>query len=155
MKSVRLIKPVIELEEEYSEMLQEWYDSGEEMVPFIIEMDSSDFSYYINQLDQFSIGIGIPANFVPHSTFWLINDDNKISGVVNIRHRLNENLHKRGGHIGYGIRPTERRKGYATKILELALIEAKKLGIYKALVTCDETNIGSVKTILKNKGVFF
>lgn len=58
-----------------------------------------------------------------------------------------------GGHIGYGIRPSERRKGYATVLLNLALIKARELGIQRALVTCDRDNIGSAKTIMNNGGV--
>ena len=86
--------------------------------------------------------------------FYLTDNTNRILGVVNIRHRLTDKLLIEGGHIGYGIRPSERRKGYATKILELALVEAKKLGIERALVTCDKENIGSAKTILRNGGKF-
>lgn len=74
-------------------------------------------------------------------------------GAVNIRHRLNEKLLKTGGHIGDGIRPSERRKGYATAMLALALEECKKLGIDKVLMCCDKDNIGSAKSIVKNGGV--
>ncbi|MBW5448089.1 GNAT family N-acetyltransferase [Cohnella sp. CFH 77786] len=70
-----------------------------------------------------------------------------------MRHRLNEKLLEIGGHIGYGIRPSERRKGYATEILKQALSKAKDLGISEALVTCDKENIGSAKTIIKNGGL--
>ena len=58
-----------------------------------------------------------------------------------------------GGHIGDGIRPSERRKGYGTKIIELALVECKKLGINRVLIVCDKNNIGSRKAIINNGGV--
>ncbi|MBR2176691.1 MAG: GNAT family N-acetyltransferase, partial [Clostridia bacterium] len=74
-------------------------------------------------------------------------------GAVNIRHYLNDYLLKEGGHIGDGIRPSERRKGYATEMVRLALIECKKLGIDRVLMVCDKDNIGSAKSILKNGGV--
>lgn len=74
-------------------------------------------------------------------------------GAVNIRHYLNEGLRRTGGHIGDGIRPGERRKGYATAMLALALKECKKLGIDRVLVCCDKDNIGSAKAIVKNGGV--
>ena len=74
-------------------------------------------------------------------------------GTVNIRHRLTDKLFNIGGHIGYGIHPSERRKGYATKILLLSLEKAKDLGLEKVLVTCDRENTGSEKTIRKNGGV--
>jgi len=155
MDRLKLIKPTIILESEYNQMLEEWHSTGEQLVPFVLKYDTKDFKKFIEQIIGFEKGIDIPESFVPHSTFWLINIENKILGVVNIRHRLNDNLLKEGGHIGYGIRPLERRKGYATKILELALIETKKMGITKVLVTCDEDNIGSEKTILKNEGKFY
>ena len=66
-------------------------------------------------------GINIPETWVPDSTYWLVTDENKIVGAVNIRHSLTEHLFNAGGHIGYGIRPSERRKGYATKLLALSL----------------------------------
>lgn len=73
-------------------------------------------------------------------------------GAVNIRHRLSEFLFNAAGHIGYGIRPSERRKGFATVLLQLSLIEAKKLGIEDVLVVCDAGNVGSEKTIINNGG---
>ncbi len=74
-------------------------------------------------------------------------------GAVNIRHYLNDYLLQYGGHIGDGIRPSERRKGYATKMVGLALEECKKLGINRVLMVCDKDNIGSAKSIVYNGGV--
>lgn len=74
-------------------------------------------------------------------------------GAVNIRHYLNDKLFETGGHIGDGIRPSERRKGYATAMIGLALEECRKLGIDRVLICCDKDNIGSVKSIQRNGGV--
>ena len=91
---------------------------------------------------------------VPDTTlFCLEKDRNIFVGAVNIRHHLNEELLKTGGHIGAGIRPSERRKGYATAMIGLALEECRKLGIENVLITCDKDNIGSAKSIIKNGGV--
>lgn len=88
------------------------------------------------------------------SVFFLLDEDrDRLLGAVNIRHYLNDSLLKEGGHIGDGIRPSERRKGYATEMIRLALIECKKLGIDKVLMTCDKDTIGSAKSIVKNGGV--
>ena len=76
-----------------------------------------------------------------------------IVGAVNIRHHLNEALLLNGGHIGDGVRPSERRKGIATKMIALALEECKKLGICKVLMVCDRDNIDSAKSIRNNGGV--
>ncbi len=78
--------------------------------------------------------------------------DNKLIGTIQIRHKLNEKLLNKGGNIGYGVRPEERKKGYATFMLELALKKAKELKLNRILVTCNKENISSVKVILKNKG---
>lgn len=75
--------------------------------------------------------------------------------MANIRHRLTDGLLRTGGNIGFGIRPSERNRGYATTLLKLALAEAGKLGLERVLLTCDKTNIGSASTILKNGGILF
>lgn len=91
---------------------------------------------------------------VPDSTFFCLDEErNIIVGAVNIRHCLNEHLLAHGGHIGDGIRPSERRKGYATQMVRLALEECKKNGIKKVLMVCDKDNTGSVKSIKKNGGI--
>ena len=88
---------------------------------------------------------------VRETFFWLV-DDGQYIGRVSIRHELNERLEKLGGHIGYEIRPTKRRRGYGKLILALALPEARKLGLKRALITCDSSNIGSRKIIEANGG---
>ena len=155
MKQLRLIEPTAALENEHKQMLDEWLDTGERLVPFTLQYDTSDFRNYISRLNNCKKGIGLPENFVPNSTFWLVDENNNILGTTDIRHRLTESLYIEGGHIGYGIRPSERKKGYATKILELVLTEAKKLQITQVLITCDKDNIASKKVILKNNGVFY
>lgn len=95
-------------------------------------------------------------NLVPGTTYFMIREsDNKIIGMINIRHYLNDFLRKVGGNIGYSIRPTERRKGYAKIQLYLGLIKALELGIDKAMVDCVNTNIGSDKTIQALGGELF
>lgn len=81
-------------------------------------------------------------------TFLLIReDDDRIVGAVNVRWNLIESMKEFGGNIGYGIRPTERRKGYNKINLYLALIEAYKLGLEEVILDCDVNNLGSVKTL--------
>ena len=87
-------------------------------------------------------------------TFLLIRyEDNKVVGSLNIRYNLPESMKEFGGNIGYGIRPTERRKGYNKINLYLGLIEAKKISLDKVKLVCEETNIASVKTIEALGGV--
>jgi predicted acetyltransferase len=81
-------------------------------------------------------------------------DGHDFIGNVSVRHTLTAKLLQEGGHIGYDIRPAKRHMGYGTKILQLVLPEVKKIGITKALITCDETNTGSKKIIEANGGIF-
>lgn len=93
-------------------------------------------------------------NRVPGKTFLLIKkDDNKIVGTINIRWNLSEKMLKFGGHIGYGIRPTERRKGYNKIQLYLVLLEAQKLNLDKVMLDCSVDNLGSDKTIKALGGI--
>jgi len=151
--NVSLLTPTIDLQEEYLDFYNEWKDSGETMIPWVISKDPSDFPAMIQELLDAHNGINIPEAWVPDSTYWLVTDHNRIVGAVNIRHSLTEHLFNAGGHIGYGIRPSERRKGYATKLLELSLEKTKELNITRALVVCDAVNTASEKTILNNGGV--
>lgn len=90
----------------------------------------------------------------PGKTFLLIREnDNRIVGTINVRWNLNKEMLQFGGHIGYGVRPTERRKGYNKINLYLGLMEAKKLGLEKVMLDCSVTNLGSDKTIKALGGV--
>lgn len=91
----------------------------------------------------------------PGKTFLLIREeDNRIVGSTNVRWDLTESMKRFGGNIGYGIRPTERRKGYAKLQLYMALLEAQKLGLDKVMLDCDVDNIGSDRTLKALGGVF-
>ena len=120
-ENLRLIKPNDNLKNEYLYMILEWNGIGEELIPWSLNLDATDFNLMIENLNGYSKGIGLPDGYVECSTFWLVNKSNKILGAIDIRHRLNDYLLFRGGHIGYGIRPSERRKGYACEMLSLAL----------------------------------
>lgn len=108
-------------------------------------LKNSSYEEWLNYLETVKNGL---TNFVPASTYFLIRKyDDKIIGMVNIRHELNSYLYNHGGHIGYGIRPTERRKGYNKINLYLALLKCKDIGIDKVLLTVYDSNLGSIKTI--------
>lgn len=93
------------------------------------------------------------AGMAPSSQFWLISADQRYLGDVDIRHCLNDSLRRFGGHIGYKIRPSERRKGYGALICRLGIEKARKRQIGDILITCDDDNIGSRKIIEANGGV--
>lgn len=149
--NLRLVKLSEEYKRHLNEMMEEWYATGENIIPYVIRRnDYKDFEYYMDNLE---VKVGT-ENLVPDSTFFCLDEDRDIFvGAVNIRHYLNEALLRDGGHIGDGVRPSERRKGIATKMIGLALGECRKLGIDRVLMVCDKDNIGSAKSIINNGGV--
>lgn len=90
---------------------------------------------------------------VPAETYYLVNEQDKIIGMINIRLCLNERLMKCGGHIGYGIRPSERNKGYNKINLYLALLRCQQLGIQEVILDCDSINLASSRTMEALGGV--
>ena len=149
--NIRLVTLTEEYKEQLFEMMDEWCATGEKIVPYAIRKnDYHDFQYY---LDNLQITEEVDGK-VPDTTFFCLDVDRNIFvGAVNIRHYLTEEMLVNAGHIGDGIRPSERRKGYATAMIGLALKEANKLGIHRVLMCCDKENIASAKSIINNGGV--
>ena len=109
----------------------------------------SSIEIWFEELKKRSCENTVPKGLVPSSTYLAVREkDNYIVGMIDIRHYLNEYLTQVGGNIGYGVRKTERNKGYAKQMLKLALEKCKELKIKKVLITCDEDNIASEKVIL-------
>lgn len=101
-----------------------------------------------------SRGINLPEGYAPATTFFALRkSDNKVVGIVDVRHKLTEYLFNYGGHIGYTVLPSERRQGYGVQILTLALDYCKSIDINKVLVTCVDYNKPSCRTIEKCGGV--
>lgn len=132
------------------DMMDEWTATGEKIIPWAIrKTDYHNFTPYLASLE-----VREDPRLVPDSTFFCLDEErNRFVGAVNIRHDLNEGLLLDGGHIGDGIRPSERRKGLGTKMVALALEECDKLGIGRVLMCCDKENVASAKTIIRNGGV--
>lgn len=149
----KLVKPSLSMEKEYIDYITEWEATEEKIVPNAAKRDSMSFKELVNKWKEYESESIYEKGLVPSSIYFLMDEYKIIYGVIDIRHELNDYLLRYGGHIGYGIRPSQRRKGYASQMLTLALPIVKELGISKALITCDKNNTGSAKTIMNNGGI--
>jgi len=148
----RFERPHAALAGSYRALVGEFTARGEPLIPFPLAFDNADFDAFVAKLDDSARGVGLPEGFVPHSTFWLVDDADEVVGVSNLRHRLTYLLRIEGGNIGYGVRPSARRRGHATALLRHTLAQARAVGLDEVLLTCAKANAGSVATILRCGG---
>jgi predicted acetyltransferase len=147
MKLRRLApQDVYEAARAYEELAREGYE-------FLHGYESDmDWTEFLDRTERIRQGIGLSETWVPE-TFLVAEEGGQLVGRVSIRHHLNASLRLVGGHIGYAVRPGFRRNGFAGQILDLALMEAKNLGIHEALLTCDADNFASRRVIESHGGV--
>lgn len=114
--------------------------------------EGMSFSEMLEILDKEKRGVDLLPGRVPHTMLYAFYED-QIVGRLSVRHHLNEQLSKRGGHIGYAVAPAFRKKGYATQIVQQGLEYCRLLGLTELLVTCSDENTPSIKLIEKFGGV--
>ncbi len=148
--AVELILPRLEYEPSYGEYIREL--GTEERHPFPLDFEYKDFPALLSRLSEFASGINLPADFVPSSTYWLV-EGNELVGVSNLRHYLNDRIRHHGGHIGLGIRPSYRGRGLGNTLLTRTIQEARKKGITEIHIHCHKSNIPSARMIARNGGV--
>ena len=154
-----LVKPSMEYEKQTLNFIEEVekIDTDEKIrySGFIsLHRYKNNYSGWLEELEIYSNKETVPEGKEVGDVFFTVRKtDNKVVGIMSIRHELNDYLYNYGGHIGNGIRPSERGKGYGNKIIEFALKECKKLGIKRVLIMCLDYNLGSSKTIEKAGGV--
>lgn len=140
---MKLIEPTMEYDRQIQSFRREYLESG----------DSMDGSSHLRRFDNTQDWLDqLESDTTQY--IYVREEDNRMTGVIQIRHRFNEYLEKYAGHIGYCVCPSERRKGYATQMLSRALPECARLGIYDVLICCLADNEGSRKTILNNGGIY-
>jgi predicted acetyltransferase len=108
---------------------------------------------YLRRLVDYAAGRNLDDGHVPSTTFWVLDEAGGVIGLVRLRHELNDVLLRTGGHIGYYLRPAARGRRYGTEMLRLALVEARRLGIDRALLTVNADNLPSIRVIERNGGV--
>ena len=152
---MRLIEPTIEYAQQIRAYRKEFLDSGDSMdgTGALRRFEKPlDWIEYSNRCKD---PLTVPEGLVPATQYMLVREeDRKIVGMIQIRHCFNPYLEKYGGHIGYSVAPSERRRGYAAQMLKTVLPKCRDLGIDKVLLTCIRGNEGSRRTILKNGGVY-
>ena len=155
MEEFILIRPSSEYSAQIAEYRQEFLDVGGSMDGTGPLCRIDDPEEYIKVCREYEEPTTVPSHLVPATQFFFIRkSDNKLVGMIQIRHYLNDFLEKFGGHIGYSVRPSERRKGYAKLMLQKTLPFCKEIRLEKVLITCIDGNIGSEKTILANGGIY-
>ena len=141
MINLRLIAPVKSDESEFNDMMREWSSADENIYPAVFTRYKPSFDDFLTHLNKCRSSTGLAENVVPNTTLILRDDAGRIYGGVTIRHYLNAHLNNYGGHIGMGIRPSERGKGYELHMFRLAVIRARELGISKLLITYEKDNL--------------
>lgn len=150
-----LVEPSEEYAEQIAEYKQACLDVNSSMDGCGPLRRCEDPITYISECRKYTSPKTLPEGLVISTQFFYIRKaDNCLVGMIQVRHYFNDWLSKFGGHIGYSIKPNERRKGYATSMLRAILPYCKEIGLDKILITCLEDNIGSEKTILNNGGVY-
>ncbi len=151
-EKIKLISPSMEMRNRIMDYRAAFIASGEKLNGCAGLIHYQDFNEWLNIVSGGTIKT--PEGKLPASTYVAVRlSDNAVVGFANVRHYLTEATYHYG-HIGYSVHPSERRKGYGTEILRLALIKAEQFGILEACVSCDKNNTASKRVMEKNKMKF-
>lgn len=155
MEKLILIKPTGEYANQITEYRREFLDAGDSMDGCGPLRRVADPEQYLRACREYEDVATVPEHLVPATQFILVREeDGRLLGMLQVRHCFNDYLEKYAGHIGYSVRPSERRRGYAKKMLAMALPFCREIGLDRVLICCIDGNIGSEKTILANGGVY-
>ncbi|MBQ9120988.1 MAG: GNAT family N-acetyltransferase [Clostridia bacterium] len=155
MEAYTLVRPSMAYAEKLADYRQEFLDVGGPMDGCGSLREIEDPVQYIKKCEEYTKLETLPEGRVLATQFLFVRkSDDRILGMIQVRHHLNDYLSKFGGHLGYSVRPSERRMGYAKAMLKATLPYCRSLGLKRVLITCLENNIGSERTILANGGVY-
>lgn len=151
---ITLKRPIKEYEEEAISFKQEFFDNGETTINGSELLDHTDsYDEWLKSVTDNTSSDTVNPSWVVTDTFFAFDENNRIVGIIDLRHELNDFL-KDFGNCGYSVRPSERRKGYATEMLKLVLEHARQIGMDKVQLSVERSNEASVKTITKNGGKY-
>lgn len=151
---ITLKRPIKEYESKAVAFKQEFIDNKETTIngsELFDQMDSYD--EWLKSVTDNTLTDTVNPSWVVTDTYFAFDEDDKIVGIIDFRHELNDFL-KDFGNCGYSVRPSERRKGYATEMLKLILERARQAGMDKLQLSVERSNAASVKTITKNGGKY-
>ncbi len=144
--------PTIDDYELLKEYVEEHYANGERSISASLNLTNMNYNEWIDKINRNS---EIADDAWGKYYLYLVFDNNKLIGLLNIRYDLTDELREKYGDIGYGVRPSERRKGYATRMLHHALNICKSKNMKYAILGCYKDNYGSNKTITNNGGILY
>lgn len=150
-----LAKPDLYFFDRYNEMMTEWQASGTQIAPWFLDRtfeNLDSFAEFIRMLDNCERG-NLDKKYSSTTSYFVTDENGGLIGAASLRHYLTAAGFNTWGHIGYGVRPSERRKGCATRMLKMVLEEAKDMKIQRVLLGCHSSNIGSAKVIENCGGV--
>ena len=151
---IKLIRPSKDLKEKALAFKKEFFDNNESVINGSELLDKTeDYDQWLAAVTANTNPQTVNPDWVLTDTFFAVDDNEKIVGIIDLRHELNDFL-KDCGHCGYSVRPSERRKGYATEMLRQLKNIAKDSGMKDLQLAVERSNESSVKTILKNDGVY-
>jgi predicted acetyltransferase len=149
---LELVRPNTALKASFLEAIREAQSSGSGLASTLavsVDMLEAKFEAYVAERLRMDDPAFVPSDKVLQTDFWLV-DDGRYMGLLKLRHALNDALRMVGGHIGYEVRPLARGQGYATRMLALGLLEARKLGLARVMLTCDDDNVASYRVMESN-----
>jgi predicted acetyltransferase len=151
---IELVRPTIEHKSEALAFRSEFFDHGETIINGSELLDKMDsYEEWLQSVTNNTSKNTVNPNWVVTDTYFAVNEKGRIVGIIDLRHELNDFLTDLG-HCGYSVRPSERRKGYACEMLSLIIIRAKEAGLTELQLSVERTNEPSVKTVIKNGGVY-
>lgn len=135
------------------DMVDEFEAAGEGYPFNDAKLARRDFAAFVDDLRNEALGVGLPPDVAPQTTYLLLDRDGRALGEIRFRPHLTPPLERHHGHIGYNVRPRQRGKGYATRMLALTLNKARALGLVRVMLPVEGENPASVRVIEKNGGV--